>query len=255
MVAGRLGKSFDPRAIVRGDDQLIWQVVDQPLSHFANRSVPSRWPWTSPGTNKSNKILGVTSSLPNEGKSTIAAALAQMMSHSGRRVILVDCDLRVPTLTRRLAPRAAAGLLEVTSGKASLNEVLWIDRSTNLSFLPAVAKARLLHTTDILAADETKRLFERLRETYDYIIVDLSPLVPIVDVRAIKGLVDSYVFVIEWGRTKIDLVERALKEATGIYSNVLGVVLNKADTSALNRYEGYGSYHYKKYYHRYGYTQ
>jgi succinoglycan biosynthesis transport protein ExoP len=67
--------------------------------------------------------------------------------------------------------------------------------------------------------------------------------------------VDSYIFVIEWGRTKIDVVEHALGAARGVYDNLLGVVLNKADINVLNRYESYrGKYYYNRYYARYGYT-
>ena len=91
---------------------------------------------------------------------------------------------------------------------------------------------------------------DSLRKRYDYVIVDLPPLVPNVDVRATEALVDYYVFVVEWGRTKIDLVERALKEAAGIYAGVLGVVLNKVHASGLKRHEGYGGYGDYKYYHR-----
>ena len=122
-----------------------------------------------------------------------------------------------------------------------LNDVIWTDRSTNLSFLPTFETHHLLHAAEILGRDELKKLFENLRKDYDYIIVDLPPLTPIVDVRATKGLVDFYVFVIEWGQTKIDLVERALKES-GIYDSVLGVVLNKTPGAGLRRYEGYGGY-------------
>ena len=60
-------------------------------------------------------------------------------------------------------------------------------------------------------------MFERLREAYDYIIVDLSPLAPVVDVRAMTHLIDSFVFVAEWGRTKMDVAEHALSSARGVY--------------------------------------
>ncbi len=91
---------------------------------------------------------------------------------------------------------------------------------------------------------------------FDYIIIDLPPLAPVVDVRATASLVDSYVYVIEWGRTKIDLVEHNLSRASGVYDRLLGTVLNKADTNVLGRYEGYhGNYYYKKYYARYGYSE
>ena len=250
-----VGESSDLRAIVRRD-QLLWQVVDFPLSPFAESIRSIQMAAHLYGATKSNKfrkshkILGIISSLPGEGKSTIAASLAQLLSHSGKRVILVDCDLRAPRLTRTMAPGAKAGLLEVVSGDATLDDVLWTDKSTNLSFLPAVAPPHLHRTAEILGSDETKALLDSLRKRYDYVIVDLPPLIPNVDVRATQGLVDYYVFVVEWGRTKIDLVERALKEAAGIYEGVLGVVLNKVHASGLKRHEGYGGYDNYKYYHR-----
>ena len=86
-------------------------------------------------------------------------------------------------------------------------------------------------------------------------IVDLSPLAPVVDVRAMTHLIDSFVFVVEWGRTKIDVAEHALRAAPGVHENLLGAVLNKADMNSLGRYEAYrGNYYYKRYYARYGYT-
>ena len=99
-----------------------------------------------------------------------------------------------------------------------------------------------------------KRFFVRLRESYDYVIVDLSPIAPVVDVRSTPHLVDSYVFVIEWGKTKIDVVEHALNSTRRVYDNLLGVILNKVDLKQLNRYEGHGNYHYNRHYARYGYT-
>ena len=75
---------------------------------------------------------------------------------------------------------------------------------------------------------ETKQLFESLNKLFDYVVIDLSPLAPVVDVRAITHLVDGFVFVVEWGRTKIDVVEHALHGARGVYENLLGVILNKA---------------------------
>jgi succinoglycan biosynthesis transport protein ExoP len=114
---------------------------------------------------------------------------------------------------------------------------------TNLSFLPAVARSPVMHTTEILTSVAMKRLFQRLREAYDYVIVDLSPLAPVVDVRAATHLVDSYLFVIEWGKTKIDVVERALYASHGVYGNLLGVILNKVDFVRLRTY-GYGDYKY-----------
>src|SRR5439155_15507543 len=196
---------------------------------------------------KPNRVIGITSALPHEGKSTIIAALALLMSQAGARTILVDCDLRNPSLTRRLAPKSTQGLLHVIFGKASLSEVVYTDWSTGLSFLPAVLNSRFAHTNEIVASDAMKKLIESLRESYDYVLVDLSPLAPVVDVRATTHLFDSYVFVIEWARTGIDVVEQALNDARGVYENLLGVVLNKSYFDVLGRFDGYGGY-FMRYY-------
>ena len=249
------GTAGQPRTIVH-DDSILWQVVDQPFSRFTEGVRSIKLAGDLFGVSKSNKVIGVTSSMPNEGKSTVATALAQLMAHSGSKAILIDGDFRNPRISRELAPGADAGLIELLSGKASLDEVIWADPSTHLTFIPTVMKTRIAHTSDLLASEATKKLFDALREKYDYVVVDLSPLAPVVDVRATTGLMDSYVFVIEWGRTKIEMVEHALGAARGVYDNLLGVVLNKADTSVLNRYESYrGNYYYKRYYARYGYTE
>jgi succinoglycan biosynthesis transport protein ExoP len=243
-----------PRMIAR-DESVLWYVVDSPFSRFAEAIRSIKVAADVTGVAKSNKVVGITSSLPNEGKSTIAASLALLAAHGGARVILLDCDLRNPSLSRKLTPAASLGLVDVVAGRASLEDAIWTDPTTKLSFLPAVVKSRLTHTNEILASRAMKALFDRLRESYDHVVVDLSPLAPVVDVRATTGLVDSYLFVVEWGRTKIDVVEHALNAARGVYDNILGVILNKADLSRLARYETYrGKYYYNRYYARYGYT-
>ena len=256
----QVGDESDATLIARRDDPL-WQVVDFPVSPYAEAirsiklAVDLAGAKVARKSKKPKKVVGFTSCSPAEGKSTIAASLAQLISNSGKRVILVDCDLRAPRLTRVLAPGAKAGLLEVLSGEVSLPDVIWTDKSTDLNFLPAVGTARIPHTVEILGAEEMRALIDALRGQFDYVIVDLTPLLPIVDVRATQGLVDHYVFVVEWGHTKTELVQRALKEADGIYNKILGVVLNKVDGAELRRYEGYGNYHDKYYYRAEGFAK
>jgi succinoglycan biosynthesis transport protein ExoP len=127
---------------------------------------------------------------------------------------------------------------------------------TNLAFLPAVLTSSLANSSELLASDDMKKFFERLRDHFDYIIVDLSPLVPIVDVRSALSFVDAYVLMIEWGTTAIDTVERAVHSAKGVSDKVIGVVLNKVDFKALGRFDGEREYYYKKkLYARYGYVE
>ncbi len=181
---GSGSKSAGPRTIVRGDNA-HWAVVNAPFSRFAEaiRSIKLAIDLNDV-VKANNRVIGFTSSLPNEGKSTVAAALALLISQVGKRTIVVDCDLRNPSLSRALAPNANSGLLEVITEKASLEEVIWTEPSLNLAFLPAVVKSRMAHSNEILYSAPMKKLFEQLRESYDYVIVDFPPLAPIVDVRA-----------------------------------------------------------------------
>ena len=244
-------ESASLRTMIRRSS-ILWTVNDSPLSRFAEavRAVKLA---VDLGVPEQSKVIGITSAIPNEGKSTISANLAVLMAQVGARVLLVDGDLRNPSLSRALAPAAKGGILEVVSGKSSLSDVLWTDISTNLAFLPAAMSFRLADSNEIFSNDLTKQLFKELRQSYDYIIVDLSPLVPVIDVRATTNLVDAYVLVVEWGRTKIKLVEHALGEAGNLYENLLGVVLNKANMDVVHRYDGhlegyYRNEHFARYY-------
>jgi polysaccharide biosynthesis transport protein len=202
-----------------------------------------------------NKIIGITSSLPNEGKSTIGLSLAQWCAQAGSRTLLIDGDIRNPSLTARLAPGAKLGLLEVMLDQSSIEDVVWADPLTKMAFLPCVIDSRLSNAGEMLGSEAMARLFKRLRENYDRIIVDLSPLAPVADVRATGKLVDSYVLVVEWAQTKIDVVEYALADAPTIAERLLGVVLNKVDIGVMSRYDSYrGNYYHNRYYKRYGYV-
>ncbi|MGA8951567.1 MAG: polysaccharide biosynthesis tyrosine autokinase [Xanthobacteraceae bacterium] len=245
----------NPRTLVH-DENVLWTTVDSPFSRYTESLRVLKVAVDLREIVRSNKVIAFTSSLPNEGKSTLSAGLALMIAQAGGRAILVDCDLRNPSLSQTLAPSATAGFIEVVSDKATIDDVLWqSDPKINLSFLPTVLKSRVAHTSEILASAATRKLFDELRKRYEYIIVDLSPLAPVVDVRTTAHFVDSYVCVIEWGRTKIDVVRKALADAPGVYQNLIGTVLNKADITKLSRYDAHrGEYYYNKHYARYGYV-
>ena len=204
-------------------------VLDAPFSRFAEAFRTIKVSIDLSAVARPAKAIGITSTQPNEGKTTIAANLARLISHAGGKAILLDCDLRNPSLTRALAPEAEVGLLDVLSGKKLLTDVIWTDPATSLSFLPMAARARLSHTNEVLASAGMKKMIEALRQVYDYVLIDLPPLTPVVDVRSTAQIVDSYLFVIEWGQTSVEAVERALSSAPMVYENLLGAVLNKAD--------------------------
>jgi succinoglycan biosynthesis transport protein ExoP len=246
-------ESDDPRMVARGHD-LSWTVIEAPFSRYAEEVRSIKLAIDVNRGVETNKIVGFTSSIPEEGKSTTSTAVALLAAQANARVILIDCDLRNPSLSRHLAPRATIGLLEVLSGNASLDDAICRDPVTNLAFMPAVLKSPLANSSEFLASDAMKNLFEQLREQFDYIVVDLSPLVPIVDVRSALSFVDAYVLIIEWGTTSVYTVQRAIHSARAVSDKVIGVVLNKVDFKSLGRFDGGpGNYYYKnKLYARYG---
>jgi succinoglycan biosynthesis transport protein ExoP len=171
------------------------------------------------------------------------------MAQAGRHVILIDCDVRNPSLSRVLAPDAKVGFLDVVVGEADLGRAVRHDAATGLSFLPMVPKKNLRNPTELLASREARLLIDSLKSSYDHIIIDMAPLISTVDVLAVSRLVQSYVLVIEWGTTKMEAVRHALGNTPAVQMKMLGAVLNKVDFAGLGRYEPHGSYHHYYYGH------
>jgi succinoglycan biosynthesis transport protein ExoP len=240
--------------LLKADDSVGRYVINAPFSRFAEgfRSIKLACDLSNYGS--SNKVVGITSGLPNEGKSTISEALAQTVAQGGSRTLLIDGDIRNPSLTARLAPSAQTGLIDVVLGRINWTDAVWIDPQTNLHFLPCVVTSRFSNSSDVLASPQMERLFQHLREHYDRIVLDLSPLAPVIDVRATGGLADSYVLVVEWAKAKVDIVERTLNETPVVRERLLGAVLNKVNMAVMSRYDIYSAGYYRnRYYKRYGY--
>ena len=252
--SSQLAKTYGPQTIVPDSNTSgVWTVLDSPFSRYSESLRSIKLSLNERG--KSSKVVGFTSSLPGEGKSTVAASFALLAAQEGARVILVDCDLRTASLSLLLTGGTKGGIVDAITGKLPLKDAIWKEPSTNLAFLPAGIESRLAYSSEVLASKAAKELFNQLRQTYEFIIVDLPPLAPIVDVRATAQFVDLYTLVIEWGRTKVDVVEHALAEARVVYENLHGVVLNKVDIDLLTTYEGSRQKYYRnRLYTSYGFT-
>lgn len=232
---------------------IMRQVTSDPFSRFSETLRSVKVAADVSIHSRAVKVIGIISTLPKEGKSTVSANFAQLIAHSGQRCVLIDGDLRNPTLTRRLAPGRSLGLLDLVFGKATLEEVSIIDRMTGLRFIPAVVPGDIVHTNEILASEQMSAVLDALKRDVDYIVIDFPPLAPVVDVLASTHIVDGYVYVLDWGSSNRDLVMNTLQNAHAVYEKVLGCLLNKADLKALRSLEDYGSkYYYHKYYASYG---
>jgi succinoglycan biosynthesis transport protein ExoP len=232
------------RTLVRGDRGISWTAVDFPLSRFSEGVRSIKLAIDVANRSRPGKVIGLTSATPNEGKSTVTLALGQLIARNGASVIVVDGDLRNPSLTRAIAPNATSGVGDVAYGRTSLENAVWKDPSTQMAFLPTIPHAGPPDPPSILASAELKQLFDELRKQYEFVVVDLSPLGGVVDVCATTELIDAYVLVIEWGRTTVDAVQHTLRAAPNVSESILGAVLNKADIKSLASYDPYLTNYY-----------
>jgi Mrp family chromosome partitioning ATPase len=179
------------------------------------------------------KIIGVTSMFPHEGKTEIAANLAQVAAASGNRVLLIDAATYNGKLSRLLAPEAKTGLMDLLGGRASLMKVLWTVSESNLRFLPVGQ----IHNTSSNSFSGLQHVLSEATALFDLIIVDLPPATPMADVREASVAFDGFVLVLEWGVNSVDVLESAMITQEDTMQRVLGTIVNKVDVRQLKTYD------------------
>jgi polysaccharide biosynthesis transport protein len=210
-------------------------VLEHPMSAFAEtlRSAKMAVDISTPGGK--GKVIGMVSVLPGEGKSSISINLAQQLAKSAR-VLLIDADLRNRGVTLQLGRHAERGIVEALESGASMSDVLMFDRGSGMAFLPATIRRRIPYSSELLTSDAMARLLSAAVTEFDYVILDLPPIVPLVDSRAVAALVDSYLLVVEWGKTARGLVKRTVQHNPAIAERCAGVILNKVDAQKMKFY-------------------
>ena len=187
------------------------------------------------------KVIGFVSVLPHEGKTTVAANFAGLLAANGVKTLLIDADLRNPGLSRSLSVAPEKGLVEAIVGDHRWQSACMVDRKTRLAIIPAVTRGHLSHTSELISGPGMRDLIAEARKSFDYIVVDLPPLGPVIDVKAFAPLADGLVMVAEWGVTPRTLVRSALNAEPAVAAKILGLVLNKTDMKKLARYGAFGS--------------
>ncbi|TPK74000.1 polysaccharide biosynthesis tyrosine autokinase [Mesorhizobium sp. B2-4-15] len=215
--------------------------IDAPASMFAETLRSAKIAFDVVLEGQGSRVIGVISVLPGEGKSTVAANLAGLLAANGARTLLIDGDLRNPGLSRGLGMEADQGLMEAVVSGQTWQSVGKIDRQTKLAIIPAVSRGHFSHTSELLSSAGMRRFIENAKETFEYIVVDLPPLGPVVDAKAFAPLVDGFVLVTEWGRTPRAMVRSMLESEPYVANKIVGVVLNKVDLKKLAKYGSFGA--------------
>lgn len=170
-------------------------------------------------------VLSITSALPGEGKSTISANLAVALAQTGAAVLLVDADLRRPSLGHVFGLESGVGLTTVLAGDAELADIVQEWGMAGLHVLPSGAVPP--NPTELLGSPAMRWLVDQMRRSYDYVVIDTAPLLPVADATVLAGLVDGTAVVAHVGRVRRTQLGQALTHLERVSARVLGVVLNQ----------------------------
>jgi polysaccharide biosynthesis transport protein len=194
------------------------------------------------------KVIMVTSALPQEGKSTTSINTAVVLAQKGVRVLLIDADLRRPSIHKTLGMGPRSGLSNVLTGSTTLQQAITISPVlANLHILPAGTPPP--NPAELLASTNMRDVLEELRAQYDHIVVDTPPTLSVTDAVVLSPRADAIVLVIRSGQTTKQSLRRARDVLTQVNAKVSGVLLNAVDLSSPDYYY---YYEYKgKYSHYY----
>jgi succinoglycan biosynthesis transport protein ExoP len=214
----------------------LGEVVARPMSRFAESMRAIKVAIDFFPAARKPQVIGFISALPGEGKSTLSANFAAVVAGSGASAILVDGDLRSSMLSGRLTPGARKGLVDLLSGRQADGSLVRLDH-LRCDFIPSVHGNPAAHSNQLIASGAMHALLEKLKTRYDYVIVDLPPLVPVTDAHAAADLFDCFVMVVEWGATSADVVQNGFHASPRITAKTVGAVLNKVHPVAGTYYD------------------
>jgi capsular exopolysaccharide synthesis family protein len=205
------------------------------------RSLRSALHYLATGANHPKSIL-ITSATPNEGKSTVAANLAQTLAMSGSRVLLVDGDLRRGQLHTLLGFKNEKGLADLLSGNCEPEQAIQVNCLSNLSFIARGSYSG--NPGDLLTSPRLDELLARWSRDYDYVLLDSSPVFAAADSAALAPRVDGTIFLVRSHFSSARMTREALEVLAQRRARIIGVVFNMADTKAHDyKYYKYTEYH------------
>ena len=187
---------------------------------------------------KELKTLAVTSCIPNDGKSMTAANLAVVLTQAGKSVLLIDCDMRNPTVHKNFNLSNKVGLSSCISMGTALSDAV---QKTSIEGLYALTGGVIPpNPSELLGSEQMKNVLQRAKEQYDYVLIDTPPVMPVTDALIVSRFVDGMILVIASAEVKVEMARDVKNQLVNAGANILGVVLNKV----RSEHHGYGYYYY-----------
>jgi exopolysaccharide transport family protein len=239
------------------DEQRKMQIYEiptmKPLSRFgeAIRSLRSGVHMTD--VDSPPKVIQVTSTVPGEGKTTIALSLAASAASAKLRVLFIDADLRHPSATHAFGLNHEAGLVDLLVGDVTVEQAVRLSEKGGYWAIGSGSKTQ--NPTDLLGSERMRSLINSFKEAYDLVIVDTPPAGPLVDPVVVSHLTDKIILVVRWGATARELVKECVIQLSG-HRKIAGVAFNQVDEREAQKYGKYAySYYYGRRYYKQYYTQ
>lgn len=189
------------------------------------------------------QILMTTSSIPGEGKTTLALALAHNLAGMNKKVLLMEGDIRRRTFSEYFQVEGQKGLLAVLSGAEKLEDVLLPNDELHADIL--IGEKTNTNAADVFSSERFTQFLEELRGTYDYVVIDTPPVLAVPDARVIGQKVDAILYTVKWDSTTHRQVSEGLRSFASVNAHVSGLVLNQISARGMKRYgysDNYGSY-------------
>ena len=189
---------------------------------------------------KELQTIALTSCTPNEGKSTTIANLAIVLTQAGKSVLLIDCDMRNPTVHKNFNLSNKVGLSSCISMGTALADAV---QATAIEGLEALTAGVIPpNPSELLGSERMQNILQRAKEEYDYVLIDTPPVLPVTDALIVSRFVDGMILVIASAEVKVEMAREVKNQLVHSGANLLGVVLNKV-RSEHHGY-GYGYYYY-----------
>jgi capsular exopolysaccharide synthesis family protein len=227
-----------PKMPIRKRGDLVAYLNDKPTSAASEAIRNLRTSVLLSDIDHAPKVIMSTSAIPGEGKTTQSISLAHNLAGLGKRVLLLEADIRRRTFAEYFDfGDSAGGLVTAMTGEKPLSEL--VTRAEGFEVDVLRGEKAHVNAADLFSSDRFREFMQQLRETYDYIVVDTPPVLVVPDARVIGQSVDAIIFSVAWDRTSQSQVSEALRQFNSVGLRVHGLVMAQIDPKGMKRY-GYG---------------